>query len=402
MNTDDIVEGIFTNGGKQYVILRGSDIPLRTSENDLDHLDYLNCLKGEFEHSTAGENIIGFDYGPSMGGVIESILFKMYTNGERIISMSTFPRFKERILNIRGEAIDRALLKMERFNGFHSASYSTLFCRAIEKSLNIKTAQSTKLTRVIMVELERIASHLFVITRLCEAASQNIAAFHLNALRERMLRLISKAFGHRYFFGINTIGGITREIRIDLLSEELPEIVKEFKDILRLLSGSRIFIDRIQKTCTIERPWLCGPALRATGVSYDVRGNDPYYEGLKFNVVSENGSDSLARFLVRAQEISESERIIEQAINSMEITENLTVKPDELTGRSLNRIETPSGDCTLYIEIKDGNIDYVYVRPPSLVNLEGFLLGMQGNVKTDFPFAYESFGIWISEMSVIS
>ena len=65
-------------------------------------------------------------------------------------------------------------------------------------------------------------------------------------------------------------------------------------------------------------------------------------------------------------------------------------------------METPSGNCTFYIEIRENNIDYVYLRPPSLFNLEGFLSGMQGNVKTDFPFAYESFGIWVSEMSVIS
>jgi Ni,Fe-hydrogenase III large subunit len=74
----------------------------------------------------------------------------------------------------------------------------------------------------------------------------------------------------------------------------------------------------------------------------------------------------------------------------------------EGSGSSLNSMETPSGNCTFYIEIRENNIDYVYLRPPSLFNLEGFLSGMQGNVKTDFPFAYESFGIWVSEMSVIS
>ena len=402
MNTEDLMEGFFYNRGMPYMILRGSEHPQTATVEGLNQLDQSNCLKTEFQHETIGENIMGFDYGPSMGGVIESILFRMYTNGERIISMSAFPRFKERVINISGEPLDIALMKMERFNGFHSAAYSTMFCRAIEQSLKIKTAQSTRMTRVIMMEMERIASHIFVITRLCEAASQNIAAFHMNALRERMLRLSARAFGHRYFFGINSVGGTAREIHIDHLWEDVRKIVNEFNDILKLLSGSRIFTDRIQKTCTIERPWLSGPALRATGEKYDSRLFDSYYDGIKFNVVSEKGSDSLARFLVRAQEITESGKIIEQALNLIETPKPVIESNSERSGNFLDRVETPSGNAIFYLEIENGNIQYTYLRPPSLVNMEGFLLGMQGNVKTDFPFAYESFGIWVSELSVIS
>ena len=402
MNKEKVVEGLFYKDGKPYMILRGSDSPQSVSEEDLSHLDQWNSLRTEFEHKTGGENTMGFDYGPSMGGVIESILFRMYTNGERILSMSAYPRFKERIINISGEHVDNAILKIERFNGFHSASYSTLFCRSIEQSLKIKTAKSTNLTRVLMMEMERIASHLFVITRLCEGASQNVAAFHLNALRERVLRLNSKTFGHRYFFGMNVIGGTSREIHIDHIAVEIRKVVEEFNDILKLLSSSRIFIDRIQRTCAIDRPWLCGPALRATGEKYDARLFDSYYKGIKFNVINEKGSDSLARFLVRAQEITESANIIEQAVNMLETNRPEIETTVEGSGSSLNSMETPSGNCTFYIEIRENNIDYVYLRPPSLFNLEGFLSGMQGNVKTDFPFAYESFGIWVSEMSVIS
>ena len=402
MNTVDVMEGFFYNRGTPYLILRGSEHPQTATVEGLNQLDQSNCLKTEFQHETTGENIMGFDYGPSMGGVIESILFRMYTNGERIISMSASPSSKERVIAIRGEPFDLALMKMERFNGFHSASYSTLFCRAIEQSLNIKTAKSTRMTRIIMMEMERIASHIFVITRLCEAASQNIAAFQLNALRERMLRLSARAFGHRYFFGVNSVGGTAREIHIDYLWEDVRKIINEFNDILKLLSGSRIFIDRIQKTCTIERPWLSGPTLRATGEKYDARRSDSYYNGIKFNVVTEKGADSLARFLVRAQEITESGKIIEQAVNETETLKPVTESTSEKSGNFLDRVETPSGNAIFYLEIEDGNIEYTYLRPPSLVNLEGFLLGMQGNVKTDFPFAYESFGIWVSELSVIS
>lgn len=402
MNTDNVLVGFFNNGGTQYKILRGSEHPQKVTTESLDQLDQWNCLRTEFQHETRGENIMGFDYGPSMGGVIESILFRMYTNGERIVSMSAFPRFKERVISIRREPFDLALMRMERFNGFHSASYSTMFCRVIEQSMGIKTAQSTHMIRIIMMEMERIASHIFAITRLCEAASQNIAAFHLNALRERILRLTAKAFGHRYFFGINSVGGTAREVHIDHLWEDVGQIVNEFNDILKLLSGSRIFIDRIQKTCIIERPWLSGPALRATGEKYDARMSDSYYDGIKFNVVSEMGSDSLARFLVRAQEITESGKIIEQAVSQIETTKPVIETASEKSGNSLVRIETPSGNAIFYMEIEDGNIEYTYLRPPSLVNLEGFLLGMQGNVKTDFPFAYESFGIWVSELSVIA
>ena len=75
MNKEKVVEGLFYKDGKQYMILRGSDSPQSVSEEDLSHLDQWNSLRTEFEHKTGGENTMAFDYGPSMGGVIESILF---------------------------------------------------------------------------------------------------------------------------------------------------------------------------------------------------------------------------------------------------------------------------------------------------------------------------------------
>lgn len=402
MTASDVIDGYFRNDRGHFVISRNSDEPRLAGIEEIQNLEQFDALNHKYNHETEGENIMIFDYGPSVGGVIESVLFRIYTNGERILSMSAIPDFKERAINITGLDLDKALMKMERFNGFHSAAYSTLFCRTAEQILGIEVPEKVKSVRIAMMELERIASHLFVISRLCEAASQNIATYQLQALRERVLRMISMTFSHRYFFGVNRIGGIGRDIKLDPVRKELPSIIAEFQEILSLLSSSRIFIDRLQKTCDISKPWLCGPALRGSGDDYDARRNDPYYEGIKFKIVSENGSDSLSRFLTRAFEISESGGIINHVIENIDEVHSSMEKGSKDSGKALVRVETPSGDCPMYLEIQGKHVNFSYMRPPAILNMEGFLRGISGNVKTDFPFAYESFGIWISEMSVIS
>ncbi|MHB8361521.1 MAG: NADH-quinone oxidoreductase subunit D-related protein [Thermoplasmataceae archaeon] len=401
MKSIDVIEGFFHDEGSRFLIKRGSLLPEENNDLKLDELEQSNALAGKFIHESSGENVFRFDYGPSSGGIIETILFQMYTNGEKILSLNAFPDFKKRNILIKEENIDMALMRMERFNGFHSASYSSLFCKAVEEALAIEPNQDVKALRIIMMETERIASHLFVIERLCEAASQNIASFHLSALRERVLRAVTNAFMHRYFFGVNIIGGIARDIELGSFREEIFTVIHEFKNILELLSKSRIFIDRIQRTCLTESEWMCGPSLRAASRSYDYRKTDQYYRGIKFTPVSEKGSDSLARFLARSNEIIESGKIIDELTGSIDFVKSTKTIKKKDSGFSLSKVETPSGDCPMFIRVRNERIINAYVRAPSTMNLEAFLTGMPGNVKTDFPFAYESFGIWISELSVI-
>ena len=391
------ITGFFEKDGKFYAIKDGTEIIEEISLSELESLRIYNPVRGVYNHGVSGENVFPFNYGPSTGGMIETVDFKIYTYGERILSLDIITDFKNRNMKITGHPYQEAILIMERFNGFHSFSYSTLLSREIEQKLSMQVDRETVKTRVILLEIERIISHIFKTARLCEAASQNIASYWLFALRERLMRTVAQETGHRYMFGINTVGGLRRKIDCKKIIEVAGNVVSEYKAIINGLTVSRIFIDRIENTCKVDGQFQRGPALRATGTSFDYRQFDPYYSSLYFKPVSETGGDSLSRFLVFSSEVFQSLEIIEKASKG-DIGEYKATNSNQMRSGG---IETPSGDARIALEIGDGEITFLYLRTPSMLNMEAYAEGIRGNVKTDIPFAYESFGLWICEMGCI-
>ena len=394
----DTVSGYFTRDGRSYCII-DSDREFKECTDDIiGTLDYSESFRRIYSHPVSGENVFKFNYGPSTGGMIETLDLKIYTYGERILSLDVLPGYKQRQIRITGESKDLALLRIERLNGFHSFSYSTLFSSAVERMLEIPVSQEVRYARIILLEIERITSHIFKTARLCESASQNIASYALMGLRERLMRAIAEGTGHRYLFGVNKIGGIRRKIDLDRIVKVARGVVNEYVNIRNGLFVSRIFIDRIENTCRAEYSFARGPVLRAAGIRYDFRMHDPYYSGIDFTPVTQNGGDSLSRFLVFSEEVERSMEIIEKCMTPGERGDFLIPSHEnEAYG-----IETPSGDARMVFSINNDHIGHIYLRTPSILNLEAFARGIRGNVKTDIPFALESFGIWVSELGDVA
>ncbi len=388
------ITGFLEREGVYYVIKDGSEILGESSFKEIQDLRIYDPVRGVYNHRVRGENVFPFNYGPSTGGMVETVDFKIYTYGERILSLDVITDFKKRVMKFSGSAFEEALLMIERFNGFYSFSYSTLLSREIERKLSLHVNGEIIRTRLVLLEIERIISHIFKTARLCEAASQNVASYWLLALRERMMRVVATETGHRYMFGVNRIGGLGRKINYIRIVEVAREVVAEYRRVIDGLTVSRIFIDRIENTCRIEEKFQRGPVLRASGVPYDYRSFDPYYGDLKFKPVTETGGDSLSRFLVFSGEVFASLQLIEDAV-SMKFGEYLGEPYDRI---GAGGIETPSGDARIVTDIENEKIGKLYIRTPSMLNMEAFASGIRGNVKTDIPFAFESFGIWISEM----
>ncbi len=388
------VNGFFEKEGKYYVIKDDSHSYEESSREFVEKLEIYNPIMGIYQHKVTGENVFPFNYGPSTGGMVETVDFKIYTYGERILSVDILPEFKKRKIQVSGSKFDEAILKIERFNGFHSFSYSTLMVREIEAKLGINVDAEVIKARITLLETERIISHIFKTARLCESASQNVAAHWLFSLREELMRTVATLTGHRYMFGVNRVGGLRRTFDYRKVIESVNSINMQYQKILDGLFVSRIFIDRIENTCIVGEEFCRGPTLRATGIPYDYRMMDPYYGKLNFEVVTEDGKDSLARFLVFSSEVSQSVNILNQFSNSdsFEISELGSVE------NGSGGIETPSGDARIVLEIHKDSISAIHIRTPSMLNMEAFARGISGNVKTDIPFAFESFGIWICEM----
>src|SRR5579875_1461221 len=161
-----------------------------------------------------GYGVFTFPYGPVTWGIPEAGGFRFVTYGERIVKVVPSINFKKRGVEKRvvGMKPDDALLLIERSAGNFSASYSTCFATAVEEALGLEVPQAAKWIRAVAIELERIYNHLSVFSREAEAATQNVATYQTGALKEQILRLNAKYFGHRYLFGFNEIGGVKADL----------------------------------------------------------------------------------------------------------------------------------------------------------------------------------------------
>ena len=334
----------------------------------------------------------------------------MVTYGERIAKVIPMINFKKRSVEhgVVGMDPENALLIVERSAGNFSASYSTCFTTAVENALGIKVPQGAKWIRAVAIELERIYNHLHVFSREAEAASQNVATYQTSALMEQVLRLDAKYFGHRYLIGLNEIGGVRsdlsdRERRNDLI-RSLRSITSEFSKIVEYFLSSRIFLDRLQNTAKLSKEdalslGAVGPAARGSGLDWDDRVMFPIepYNDIFVDVETERGTDTISRIMVRINEITASTTILEELLDKMPLDGIKSKSANESRSRSdfsLCRIESPSGDLIQAVQMgESGKIAKLHIRPSSLANWIPFAKSLEGNVFTDFQFAFESFGL---------
>jgi NADH-quinone oxidoreductase subunit D len=264
----------------------------------------------------------------------------------------------------------------DRIEYVTSMAANYVLALGVEKLKGIEVPERAEYIRVIMLELNRITSHLLW---------YGVTAMDLGALtpflyglreREAILDLFEMTCGQRLTYNYIRIGGVSK----DLPKEFIPrcrEVVKlirgKMSDYEGLLNENPIWKVRNIGVGAIsaERAiaWgLSGHALRAAGVKYDVRKVDPYsvYEKFDFEVPIRQNGDNYDRYIVRLEEIKQSLRIIEQALDGMPEGEIMapkinafTFKPNE--GEVYSRIEAARGEMGVYIR-SDGTTKPVRIR----------------------------------------
>src|SRR5574341_1080661 len=250
------------------------------------------------------------------------------------------------------------------------------FCMAAEKLGGIEVARRGEFCRVIACELNRIASHLIAVGTF----GQDIGAVtpFLHALRERetINNLMEEICGARLTYNYIRIGGVGYDIlpetcgRIAEFLDHFEPIVEEFN---RLLSGNKIFIERLAGVAVISKEEalsynLVGPNLRGSGIRWDIRRNIPYsiYPELDFEVpvgTAQVGilGDSYERFWVRIREMQESVKILRQCLARMPkgpAIAKVQRKFKPPAGEYYARVESPRGDMGFYV-VSDGG-EYPY------------------------------------------
>jgi NADH-quinone oxidoreductase subunit D len=271
------------------------------------------------------------------------------------------------------------------------------YCGAVERLLGVEPPPRAQVLRVILAELQRIASHLLWLgTHALDLGAMSVF-FYTFREREMILDLFEAFCGARLTYNSMRIGGFYEDLprgwieRVRHFLKIFPGRMKEYED---LLTVNRIFLARTQGVGVLSARdavayGVSGPPLRASGVSYDVRKAQPYaaYAQFEFDVPLGKNGDTYDRYLVRMEEMRQSCRILEQAIAALPdgpVRAKVAkyIKPP--AGEVYHVVESPRGEQGFHIIASGGDMPYrVRFRAPSFANLQALPLMCQGGLVAD-------------------
>ena len=325
---------------------------------------------------------------PSTHGVFRMVL---WVDGEKVVDVEPhigyLHRGSEKLCE--GEQYHQIIPLFDRLDYIANFNNEQVYCRAVEKLMGLEVSERSEYIRVILCELNRIASHmLFIATMGLDAGAMTPSMFCFRG-RERIQAVFEAVSGARMMHNYFRIGGLKEDVPDDFVQQvrDLLILIKEDTDESdKLLSFNEIFLARLKDVAVISAEdaidfGLTGPCLRASGVDYDVRKAAPYsvYDRFDFDVPIGLDGDCWDRYYLRVQEIYQSVRIVEQALDQLlegEVVSSLgrrLIRPP--AGEVYVRAENPRGEIGVYL-ISDGT-DRPYrvkVRPPSFCNLSALRL----------------------------
>jgi len=351
---------------------------------------------------------------PSTHGVFRAVVV---LDGETITSLKPVMGYLHRNHEKIGER-NTFLQNMpytDRLDYFNSMSNNWGYALAVEKLMGIEVAERAEYIRVIMAELTRIQNHLIWIgMMLNDLGTYFTPALYAFEERELILDIFEAASGSRMMCNYYRFGGVVRDIPAEafekirgLVFDRLPAKIEEFE---RLLSTNEVLVSRLKGVGYLSAEdaidtSTTGPVLRASGVPYDIRRADPYgiYDRFDFDVVSLPEGDMYARYAVRVEEMRQSLRILEQAINGIPEGPVLSGKPVYQVrvpaGEAYGRIEAPKGELGFYV-ISTGkpNPWRYHVRSPSFINLTALEKMCVGDKIADFVAILGAIDIVLGEL----
>lgn len=337
--------------------------------------------------------------GPQHPALEEPESFTLILEGERVAASYVGIGYNHR--GIEKAAESRTYLQniylMERICGICSHSHSTSFVQAVEAIAGIEVPKRAMYLRALIGELERIHSHLLWLG----VAGHEIGFMTLFMYswkdREVVLDVLEMLTGNRVNYGMNTLGGVRRDITpeetdkvleaLDLLearTDYYAKTVLEEETVILRLSG----VGKLSAEDALKYG-ATGPVLRAAGIEYDVRKNDPYgiYPELDFKVVTDTNADVLGRTKVRVMELMESYKLCRQILKQMPDGPIAVKAPNKIPeGEALSRLEAPRGEDVHYVKSNDTDKpERVKVRAPTLANMAAITNMIAGGYLADVP-----------------
>lgn len=339
--------------------------------------------------------------------------------------------------NMEAKTYQKAEVMTDRLDYMNTMGNNLSYVMAVEKLVDVDVPVRAQALRVILVELQRIASHLVWLGAFgLDLAAMSVFLYCFRE-RELILDIFELVSGQRMMTTYIRPGGLWRDVPVEFekaVRDFVQMFHKRVDEYERLMTKNPIFIDRLVGIgyLTVETALqygVTGPNLRASGHDWDLRKARPYmgYEQYDFNIPTRTEGDTFARYIVRIEELRESLKIIEQALNKLPLgpvrSENRKFVPPPRSeiGTSMeslihhfklwtegfpapknsvySAIESPRGELGMYLEGDGGPKPHrIHLRTPSFDNLAVLPEIVKGHLVADLVAILASIDIVLGDI----
>lgn len=356
-----------------------------------------------------GEGVYEIPVGPVHAGIIEPGHFRFSVLGEEILRLEPRLGYVHKGTEKLFEQLplEKKLVLSERISGDSSYHHALAFALAVEKLIGTAVPARAELLRVVYAELERLANHFNDLAFIMLDTGFSFGGSHGSRLRERVMQWNERLTGSRFLRGVVTFGGVTRDIDTDMtkaLHDDLELLEKDFMEIIEVTKETDSVLNRLKGTGRLD-PQVAkdlgavGIARRACGDEVDARADYPYaaYDTIQFGVMTERSGDVYARFRVRVREVTQSFRLLNQALALLVHESGAIVVPMgvlKANQHAVSVVEGWRGDITYFVMTDHmGEITRVKVRDPSFLNWTVFPYVIGQDMVPDFPLINKSFNL---------
>jgi len=337
--------------------------------------------------------------GPQHPALKEPESFMITLSGEKILKFSARLGYNHR--GIEKACEERTYIQdvylTERICGICSHAHSTAFVQAVEEIASLNVPKRALYIRTLIAELERIHSHLLWLGVAGHEVGFDTLLMYTWRDREVVMDILAQLTGNRVNYGINTIGGVRRDITPEQMKDVLKAtdtLEERTKYYIQIATKETTLINRLSGVGVLSHDdaiklGAVGPTARASSVDRDVRRDDPYaaYGELKFKVITDNHNDVYGRTLVRMGELLECYSMIRQLLKNLP-DGPITVKaPRKIPpGEAVSRYEAPRGEDVHYVKSNGTDKpERVKVRAPTLANIQTVAKMLEDRQLADLP-----------------
>ena len=344
------------------------------------------------------ERIIDVNFGPQHPSTHGVLRLKVKLNGETIVEAQPIIGYLHRNAEKLSESkfYPSVLIYIDRLDYVSNHNMELGYVLAVEKLADISVPERAQWIRMMVAELNRIASHLVWLGTMGLDLGMITPFFYTFREREKIVQIFEMLSGARLTYNYISIGGVYKDIPGEFKEKFLEfynEFPKRLDEIQKIFDENEIFIQRMKGIGYLSPEdamnySITGPVLRASGIKYDIRKKFPYlyYDKVEFEIPTSSDCDNYARYKVRIEEMKQSLRIAKQAFDKMPDGEyfNPVYRKQGLLkikgkGEVYSRTESPRGEFVVYI-VGDGTYRpyRLRIRSPAFHNLSATNIMVRG------------------------